>query len=44
MLIYSLLHLAGYEKIGVEEIKRFRVLGSHCARGIPSTTRPAASR
>ncbi len=30
MLIYSLLHLAGYEKIGIEEIKRFRVLGSHC--------------
>ena len=31
MLIYSLLHLAGYEKLGIEEIKRFRVLGSHCA-------------
>src|SRR4028119_1637352 len=30
MLIYSLLHLAGYEKIGIEEIKRFRVLGAHC--------------
>ena len=30
MLIYSLLHLAGYEKIGIEEIKRFRVLGSPC--------------
>ena len=30
MLIYSLLHLVGYEKIGIEEIKRFRVLGSHC--------------
>jgi transketolase len=31
MLIYSLLHLAGYEKITLEEIKSFRVLGSHCA-------------
>ena len=30
MLIYSLLHLVGYEKIGIEEIERFRVLGSHC--------------
>jgi transketolase len=30
MLIYSLLHLAGYEKMGIEEIKGFRVLGSHC--------------
>ena len=30
MLIYSLLYLAGYEKMGIEEIKRFRVLGSHC--------------
>ncbi|HYD65368.1 transketolase [Azospirillum sp.] len=31
MLIYSLLHLAGYAKMTLEEIKRFRVLGSHCA-------------
>jgi transketolase len=31
MLLYSLLHLTGYEKIGLDEIKRFRVLGSHCA-------------
>ena len=31
MLIYSLLHLAGYEKMGIDEIKRFRKLGSHCA-------------
>jgi transketolase len=28
MLIYALLHLAGYEKITIEEIKRFRQLGS----------------
>jgi transketolase len=31
MLIYSLLYLTGNEKITLEEIKRFRVLGSHCA-------------
>lgn len=30
MLLYSLLHLSGYEKISIEEIKRFRELGSHC--------------
>jgi transketolase len=30
MLLYSLLHLSGYEKITVDEIKRFRELGSHC--------------
>ncbi|MDR3439768.1 transketolase [Telmatospirillum sp.] len=30
MLLYSLLHLSGYEKITIEEIKRFRELGSHC--------------
>src|SRR5207248_3295917 len=28
MLIYALLHLLGYEKITIEEIKRFRQLGS----------------
>src|SRR5215472_5090795 len=28
MLIYSLLHLLGYEKMTIEEIKRFRQLGS----------------
>jgi transketolase len=31
MLIYSLLYLAGYEKLGLEQLKRFRKLGSHCA-------------
>jgi transketolase len=31
MLIYSLLHLTGYDRMSLEEIKRFRVLGSHCA-------------
>ncbi|MEI8190399.1 MAG: transketolase C-terminal domain-containing protein, partial [candidate division NC10 bacterium] len=29
MLLYSLLHLAGYEAISMEQIKNFRVLGSH---------------
>jgi transketolase len=46
MLIYSLLHLAGYAAFGIEELKRFRVLGSHCeghperdqAAGIEVTT------
>jgi transketolase len=42
MLIYSLLHLAGYEKIGIEEIKRFRVLGSRC-EGHPEYDPTAAS-
>ncbi|GEO12527.1 hypothetical protein MAE02_02230 [Microvirga aerophila] len=30
MLLYSLLHLSGYEKITIDEIKRFRELGSRC--------------
>ena len=30
MLLYSLLHLSGYGKITIDEIKRFRELGSHC--------------
>jgi transketolase len=30
MLLYSLLHLSGYEKITLDDIKRFRELGSHC--------------
>ena len=30
MLLYSLLYLSGYEKITLDEIKRFRELGSHC--------------
>jgi transketolase len=29
MLVYSLLHLSGYEAFPIEEIKRFRELGSH---------------
>lgn len=40
MLLYSLLHLAGYEKISLDEIKRFRVLGSHTA-GHPEFDREA---
>ncbi len=31
MLLYSLLHLTGYERIGIDQIKSFRELGSHCA-------------
>ena len=48
MLLYSLLHLSGYEKIDIEQIKSFRVLGSHTAghpeydpaAGIETTTGP----
>jgi transketolase len=48
MLLYSLLYLTGYERISLEQIKRFRVLGSHCAghpeyapaAGIEVTTGP----
>ena len=29
MLLYSVLHLAGYDSISIDEIKRFRELGSH---------------
>ncbi|MGB0664685.1 MAG: transketolase, partial [Pontibacterium sp.] len=31
MLLYSLLHLTGYEEISLEQVKQFRVLGAHCA-------------
>ncbi|CAN5806813.1 transketolase [soil metagenome] len=48
MLLYALLHLTGYEQVPIEEIKRFRELGSHCeghpefdpAKGIEVTTGP----
>jgi transketolase len=48
MLLYSLLYLTGYERISLDQIKRFRVLGSHCAghpefdpaAGIEVTTGP----
>jgi transketolase len=48
MLLYALLYLTGYPKIGIEDIKRFRQLGSHCAGhpehgelpGIETTTGP----
>lgn len=48
MLIYALLHLSGYEKITLEDIRRFRQLGSACEghpechpdRGIEVTTGP----
>ncbi len=48
MLLYALLCLTGYEKISLDEVKRFRRLGSHCAghpehdpvAGIETTTGP----
>lgn len=48
MLLYALLHLSGYEAITLDEIKRFRELGSRCeghpefdpASGIETTTGP----
>jgi transketolase len=48
MLIYALLHLLGYEKMTIEEIKRFRQLGSRTpghpefghTPGIETTTGP----
>ncbi|SIO14498.1 transketolase [Vannielia litorea] len=48
MLLYSLLCLCGYEKIDIEQVKNFRVLGSHTAghpeydpeAGIETTTGP----
>lgn len=48
MLIYALLHLAGYEDMTIEELKRFRQLGSRTAghpefghaAGIETTTGP----
>lgn len=48
MLMYSLLHLTGYAGFPIEEVKRFRELGSHCeghpernpAIGIEVTTGP----
>ncbi len=48
MLLYSLLHLTGYEDLPLEELRRFRQLGSRtaghpefgAARGIETTTGP----
>ena len=48
MLLYALLYLTGYSGIGIEDIKRFRQLGSPCAGhpeyghapGIETTTGP----
>ncbi|WP_175153497.1 transketolase [Paraburkholderia ultramafica] len=48
LLLYSLLYLTGYDAIGLEQIKTFRELGSHCAghpeyepaHGIEATTGP----
>ena len=43
MLLYSLLYLTGYKKVGIDEIKRFRELGSICT-GHPSIIRRPESR
>ncbi|RDJ99851.1 transketolase [Paraburkholderia lacunae] len=48
MLLYALLHLTGYAQFGIEQIKTFREMGSHCeghpefdtAAGIEVTTGP----
>ena len=48
MLLYALLHLTGYAKISLDEVKHFRELGSHTAghpefdlqAGIETTTGP----
>ncbi|WP_206956519.1 transketolase [Trinickia acidisoli] len=48
MLLYALLYLTGYERVGLDEIKSFRELGAHCAghpeydraSGIEVTTGP----
>ena len=48
MLLYALLYLTGYEHISLDQIKRFRELGSHCEghpeinqdHGIEVTTGP----
>ncbi|MGF6773608.1 transketolase [Paraburkholderia sp. GAS199] len=48
LLLYALLYLTGYEAIGLDQLKRFRELGSHCAghpeyepaHGIEATTGP----
>jgi transketolase len=48
MLLYALLHLTGYPEMSLEELKRFRQLGSRCAGhpeyahapGIETTTGP----
>ncbi|HEY0462026.1 MAG TPA: transketolase [Pyrinomonadaceae bacterium] len=48
MLVYSLLHLTGYESVSMDEIKRFRQYGSttpghpenHVTKGIEVTTGP----
>ena len=42
MLLYALLHLTGYADMTIDEIKRFRQLGSQDRR--PSRIRPRAGR
>jgi transketolase len=48
MLLYALLHLTGYAQFGIDQIKTFREMGSHCeghpefdtAAGVEVTTGP----
>jgi transketolase len=48
MLLYAMLYLSGYEKIGLDQVSTFREMGSHCAghpeydtaAGIETTTGP----
>src|SRR5690606_41805932 len=48
MLLYALLHLTGYESVSIEDIKKFRQLGSHTpghpenfeTLGVETTTGP----
>lgn len=48
MLLYALLHLSGYERMGIDQVSRFRDFGSRCeghpefdpASGIEVTTGP----
>ncbi|MEJ8810324.1 transketolase [Variovorax ureilyticus] len=48
MLLYALLYLTGYEAISIDQVQRFREMGSHCeghpeiapAHGIEVTTGP----
>lgn len=48
MLLYAMLHLSGYEKMSIDDVRRFREMGSHCAghpefdvaAGVETTTGP----
>ena len=44
MLLYALLYLTGYPDMTIDEIKRFRQLGTQDARAIRNTAMRRASR